>query len=193
MRNPFLITGPAVISFSGGRTSGMMLYKILKAHGGKLPPDVLVCFCNTGKERPETLDFVEECSQRWSVPIVWLEYRCDIQSGPTFAVVDSATADRSGRVFESAIQGRGRASGFLPNPLARYCTIEMKILTLIRYLESLGWETWSNVIGFRSDEPRRVAKARAGANRDDRETPLFPLYLAGVTRVDVMALGTTVI
>lgn len=187
VRDPFQITGPAVVSFSGGRTSGMVLYKILEAHGGKLPPDVLVCFCNTGKERPETLDFVEECSQRWSVPIVWLEYRCDAQSGPTFAVVNHATADRSGRVFEAAIKGRGRTSGFLPNPLARYCTIEMKILTLIRYLESLGWETWSSAIGFRADEPRRVAKARGGNNRDEREMPVFPLHQAGVTRADVMS------
>ena len=32
--NPYLIEGPAVISFSGGRTSGYMLKHILDAHGG---------------------------------------------------------------------------------------------------------------------------------------------------------------
>jgi len=46
----FLITGPAVISFSGGRTSAYMLWRILQAHGGILPDDVVVCFANTGRE-----------------------------------------------------------------------------------------------------------------------------------------------
>ncbi len=72
--NPYQIEGPAIISFSGGRTSGMMLRKILDAHGGTLPPDVRVLFANTGKEMLETLDFVRECSDRW-------EWHCLRQSG----------------------------------------------------------------------------------------------------------------
>lgn len=40
MSDPFLIEGPAAISFSGGRTSALMLRRILDAHGGTLPPDV---------------------------------------------------------------------------------------------------------------------------------------------------------
>lgn len=75
--NPYRLDPPAVVSFSGGRTSGYMLWHILESFGGKLPEDVRVVFCNTGKERPETLDFVERCGQRWGVPIVWLEYRYD--------------------------------------------------------------------------------------------------------------------
>ncbi len=59
--NPYLITGPALISFSGGRTSAYMLWQILAAHGGQLPDDVHICFANTGKEREETLRFVHEC------------------------------------------------------------------------------------------------------------------------------------
>lgn len=55
-----------------------------------------VVFCNTGKERPETLDFVERCSQRWGVPVTWLEYRHTKGVGPTFAVVDYGTASRDG-------------------------------------------------------------------------------------------------
>lgn len=48
MSDPFKITGPAVVSFSGGRTSGYMLYRIIAAHGGTLPDDVKVCFQNSG-------------------------------------------------------------------------------------------------------------------------------------------------
>ena len=46
--NPYKIEGPALISFSGGRTSGFMLYHILQAHGGTLPEDYFVVFANTG-------------------------------------------------------------------------------------------------------------------------------------------------
>ena len=61
--NPYLIDEPAVISFSGGRTSAYMLYKVLEAHGGRLPDHVVVAFSNTGKEMPQTLDFVDRCSK----------------------------------------------------------------------------------------------------------------------------------
>lgn len=67
--NPYLIEGPALISFSGGRTSAYMLFKILEAHGGVLPPDVHVVFANTGREREETLRFVHQCASRWNVRI----------------------------------------------------------------------------------------------------------------------------
>src|SRR5690606_21274192 len=69
--NPYLITGPAIISFSGGRTSRYMLKHIIDAHGGTLPDDVVVCFANTGKEMPETLDFVLRTEQEYGCPIVW--------------------------------------------------------------------------------------------------------------------------
>lgn len=74
-RDPFLLTassGPTLISFSGGRTSGYMLYRILHSNGG-LPDDTHVVFSNTGKEREETLVFVRECSEKWGVPIHWVE------------------------------------------------------------------------------------------------------------------------
>ena len=44
MSNPYKIDGPTCISFSGGRTSGYMLYKVIEAGGGncqKMPLFVL--------------------------------------------------------------------------------------------------------------------------------------------------------
>lgn len=40
MTNAFAITGPAVLNVSGGRTSALMLRRVLDAHGGTLPRDV---------------------------------------------------------------------------------------------------------------------------------------------------------
>jgi 3'-phosphoadenosine 5'-phosphosulfate sulfotransferase (PAPS reductase)/FAD synthetase len=187
--NPYLLDTPAVISFSGGRTSGYMLWHVLQAFGGTLPDGVKVVFCNTGKERPETLDFVERCSQRWGVPVVWLEYRCERggkRAKHTFAVVDYAAASRNGEPFVAAVAARSGDSGYLPNVVSRYCTIDLKVKTAIRYLVSIGWDRWTNAVGFRADEPQRVAKL-SGSNRIPREDTVCPLFKAGVASRDVLA------
>ena len=58
--NYLLPEGNVQIAFSGGRTSGYMLYKILEANNG-LPDRAKVIFTNTGREMPETYDFIQEC------------------------------------------------------------------------------------------------------------------------------------
>ncbi len=50
-----------------------MLRKVLDAYDGCLPENIKVCFANTGKEMPETLDFVRDCAKKWNIDIVWLE------------------------------------------------------------------------------------------------------------------------
>lgn len=191
MRDPFKIEVPSVVSFSGGRTSGYMLWRILQAHGGALPADVKVVFCNTGKERPETLDFVERCACEWNVPVVWLEYRCGAEGEHAFTAVDYATASRNGEPFEHVLrhhkqyrQERGNPA-VLPNVVQRFCTSEMKIRTTGRYIETLGWDRgWGDAVGLRADEPRRVAKARASSNKWE---VLLPLADAGVAETNVLA------
>ena len=48
MNDPFRIEGPAIINVSGGRTSALMLRRVLDAHGGALPDGVVAAFANTG-------------------------------------------------------------------------------------------------------------------------------------------------
>lgn len=168
MSDPFLIEGPAVISFSGGRTSGYMLWRILLAHGGKLPEDVRAIFANTGKEHPATLDFVHECSERWGVPITWVEY--------LRGVVTYDTASSNGEPYEELIL----AKKFLPNPVMRFCTSFLKVKPIEDYCKSIGWESWVTVMGIRADEPRRVSKARAQGDK------VLPLADARITRDDVL-------
>ena len=63
-RLPFILPdGNVQIAFSGGRTSGYMLHQILEANGG-LTDRVEVTFQNTGREMPQTLDFVAEVGRR---------------------------------------------------------------------------------------------------------------------------------
>ena len=131
--NPYLIKEPTIISFSGGRTSGYMLWKVLQAHGGKLPAEAKVCFANTGKEDELTLKFVNDCATNWNVDIIWLEFRDNEQK---FEVVTYENASRNGEPFEALIRKRK----FLPNPTARFCTVELKVRTIHRYLKSIGIE-----------------------------------------------------
>jgi 3'-phosphoadenosine 5'-phosphosulfate sulfotransferase (PAPS reductase)/FAD synthetase len=169
--NPFEIIEPTCISFSGGRTSAYMLYRVLEAHNMSLPDDAVVCFANTGKEDEATLKFVHDCETNWNVPIVWLEWAGD--KTPKFNVVSYETASRNGEPFENCIRHYKK----LPNPAQRWCTGQLKIRTMHRYLRSLGWdhhETDNNdFVGIRADEPRRAAKMPKHK---------VPLFTAGVTK-----------
>ena len=63
-----------LLHVSGGRTTGLLLRRVLDAYGGRLPPNVRAIFANTGKEHEMTLLFVHEMERRWQVPIAWVEY-----------------------------------------------------------------------------------------------------------------------
>ena len=177
MFNPYVIEGPAVISFSGGRTSGYMLRRVLDEG---LRPDVHVIFANTGKERIETLEFIRDVEEHWAVPIRWIERAV------------------GGVVVEAGFLGGSRDSGvpfadlitkrkMLPNPAMRFCTQELKIRPMRDWMMAQGYTHWTNVVGIRADEPRRVAKMRAQDEaRSERWDIALPLADAGVTVSDVM-------
>jgi 3'-phosphoadenosine 5'-phosphosulfate sulfotransferase (PAPS reductase)/FAD synthetase len=158
MSNPFLIDGPAAISFSGGRTSAYMLWRILDVG---LQPDVHIVFADTGKEREETYAFIREIEKRWVVNIVWTH--------------------RPG-YFTQLITDKK----FLPNPVMRFCTSELKIEPMRAFMLAQGYETWTNVVGFRRDEQGRVSRTRLRENESTEPwLSQFPLYEAGVTERDV--------
>lgn len=181
MSDPFRIAGPASISFSGGRTSAYMLWRVIQAHGGALPDDVVATFANTGKEREETLRFVHECGSRWGVHIHWVEYR---RGKPGFEEVGFNSASREGEPFAALIDGKGA----LPNWQARWCTGYLKVGAMSAFLKAKGWTPgeYAEVIGLRADELPRVAKM-LGRNKTDGRRCLAPLWEGGVTKADVMA------
>jgi len=111
--NPYLITEPALISFSCGAVRRICSDTSSTLSVGRLPADVIPCFANTGKEDPKTLDFVHQSSQRWSIPIVRLEFEPTGEKQHRLRVVDHATAARVGQPFEAVIRERQ----YLPNPV----------------------------------------------------------------------------
>lgn len=175
--DPFkLPEGNVLISFSGGRTSAYMLHKIVERNG-QLPERVKVVFANTGREFPETLDFVDLVGQELGIKIIWVEYdrvqKPDVIASDkkvvSYRMVERQTASENGEPFLRAIEAKG--GKFLPNMFARYCTQEMKFLTIKRMLvKEFGWKAWTAAIGVRNDEQRR-----ARPSRDNRQDAWFPL------------------
>lgn len=171
MKNPYAVEPPFCISFSGGRTSGMLLGKVLEAHGGKMPAGGHVVFANTGREHERTLEFVRDCAAGFGVEIAWVER--DRESDAGMRVVTFDTASRDGQPFEQLI----RSKQALPNFMRRFCTEDLKVRAIAKYLNSIGVEEGTMLVGLRADEPRRVARVQG----DEREGFLYdcPISRAG--------------
>jgi 3'-phosphoadenosine 5'-phosphosulfate sulfotransferase (PAPS reductase)/FAD synthetase len=178
MADPFKITEPTCISFSGGRTSAYMLWRVLQAHQMSLPDEAIVCFANTGKEDEATLRFVQDCSDQWNVEIHWVEFQ---DADPGYKIVNFETAGREGEAFESLLVKKQ----YLPSPVMRFCTVELKIRPMAKYLFDIGFtksksegETFA-MVGIRADEQRRAAKIP--------DKSRLPLVKANVTKQEVSA------
>lgn len=178
MLNPYHITGPATVSVSGGRSSGYMLWHILNAHDGKLPDNVIPVFANTGKEMPQTLDFLHDMERHWGVKVLWVEG--SFSAKPYKAItkeVNYETASRDGRPFRELIE----AKRYLPNRMARICTVEMKIKRIDDAATMCGLTgRRTEVLGMRADEPRRLRNPCGFEH-----TRKYPMAAAGVTRQTV--------
>ena len=149
--------------------------------GGGWPDAWRVVFANTGREFPQTLDFVREIGTRWNIPITWVEFergtRPDGRNAYLLKVVNHNSASRDGEPFEKLIACKRH----LPNIVMRFCTQELKIRPAAKVCRDVfGWEAWTNAIGIRADEMRRVKPSR-----DKRWRNFHPLVDLGVTVEDV--------
>ena len=107
---------PIIVSFSGGRTS---FYLLLEEIIAKYPArKIYVVFANTGEERPETLEFINEATLRYGIAVIYLEAVVSPKKGiaTTYRLVDYATAYRPEYSWNPDY---GRNYGF-DNPL--YCS-----------------------------------------------------------------------
>jgi hypothetical protein len=151
-----------VISFSGGRTSAYMMWWLLNEWEDRGNWDIVVVFANTGKEVENTLFFVDECSQEWGVPIVWVEAKCIDENGIPYSdkgwsvrhkIVAYETASRNGEPFEEMISILG-----IPSTNAPFCSPQLKREPIKDYIKSIGWEDYYIAIGVRFDEESRINK-----------------------------------
>ncbi|MFG6660075.1 phosphoadenosine phosphosulfate reductase family protein [Sulfitobacter sp. 915] len=172
--SPYLLPeGNVHIAFSGGRTSAYMLHQIAETNGG-IPDCVRVVFANTGREMNGTLDFVQEVSDRWAIPITWVKYS---PVKPWYEVVSHNIAARDGEPFKAMILHKR----FVPNGRKRICTEQLKVRAAKRMLVSQGWKSWVKALGIRADEPHRHDMPD-----QPREALWMPLVSANVRRDEVL-------
>lgn len=144
-----------LITFSGGRTSAFMAVMCKEYYKND---NLLFVFANTGKEREETLKFINECNVRFGLGIVWIEADIAPQKGQgtSYKVVDYHTASRKGFPFEKAIKKYG-----LPSKLYRHCTRELKEVPIHKYAKHyFNGEPYITALGIRADEAKRINKNR---------------------------------
>lgn len=143
---------PILISFSGGRTSAFMAKFILE-HEKYRECEKLFVFANTGKEREETLRFVDRCDKEFNLNLIWIE--ADIPpnkgEGTNYRIVDFNTASRNGEPFEALNKKFG-----LPSKLFRHCTRDLKEVPIRKYARSVFGKEYITAIGIRADEKHRI-------------------------------------
>lgn len=139
-------------------------------------PDTLFMFQNTGREKPETYDFLNKLDKEYNLNLIWLEYFCPDAAQPaTFKIVNYETANRSGLPFEQLIEKRKA----IPNKYKRFCTAELKVKTARRYIRAQGFLRWNYAIGYRADEPKRKVRS------DTMQTAVTPLRDRNIMTADV--------
>lgn len=147
-----------LISFSGGRTSAYMLYKMLS--NKKEDEEYIVIFANTGKEHEGTLQFVKDCEDNFKCDVIWLEARHKKTTGETYSkkgwavsynIVNFETASRNGEPFEEMLSVLG-----IPCSSAPFCSDQLKRLPIEAYLKDIGWKDYYKAIGIRCDEIDRM-------------------------------------
>ena len=155
---------------SGGRTSAYMTKRLLDECSNDY--EMLICFANTGQENNETLDFVNECDNRFGFNTVWIEAVVnDGRVACTHKVVNYESASRKGEPFESVVAKYG-----LPNNGYPHCTRELKENPIHSYVKSIGWKKgeYYTALGIRADEPRRIKRNKTVQNKLYPLVDLFP-------------------
>ncbi len=140
---------PHVVKFSGGRSSGMLLFTLLEGGFLKQERGDVVVFNNTSAEHPATYDFAAKCKtlteKKYGIPFLWTEFQTyeDALNGnwnrfPSYRIVSPTpySADNPdgyhyrGEVFEELLSWKR----FLPNQFDRICTAQMKLFATKEFL-----------------------------------------------------------
>jgi hypothetical protein len=164
-----------LVTVSGGRSSAMMAYHIHTNEKYKDFNKVYV-FCNTGMERPETIDFLKKIESEWSIDLNLIEgvYSSELGVGVGYKIVSWDTLDMNANPFSESIMhvNKGSFNG-LPNQEAPYCSDRMKVQPSKKFADDIfGKKNYLKAIGFRKEDmPKRISWAEI---KEDEER-VFPL------------------
>jgi len=149
-----------IVLISGGRSSAMMARHIQTSEKYK-DFEKLYVFCNTGQERPQTIDFLKDIVKYWNIPLNIIEgvYSDETGVGVKSKLVDFETLDMTGRVFSEAIGqlNKHKWTG-VPNTATPYCSDYLKTLVSHDFARKIfGTTKYIKAIGYRKEDmPKRV-------------------------------------
>lgn len=141
-------TLPHVVKFSGGQSSGLLLFTLLENGILKQERGDVVVFNNTSCEHPETYKFVAECKKRVEtagIPFFLVQFQTyeDAREGewqriPSYRLVNERPFSENnpdgfrwrGEVFEEMLSSKA----YLPNQFRRVCTKSLKLETTRQFL-----------------------------------------------------------
>ena len=141
---------PHIVKFSGGRSSGALLFSMLKQGLLRADRGDVIVFNNTSAEHKKTYEFVMECKNRceeeYNIPFFILEFQTyeDKVNGmydrvASYKLVNCKPYSKNnpngyhtkGEVFEEVISWQG----YLPSLMrGRTCTKKMKMDTTVNFL-----------------------------------------------------------
>ena len=133
---------PHVVKFSGGRSSGMLLFTLLENGFLKRERGDVVVFNNTSCEHPETYRFSAECKRRveadYGIPFFFIQFQTyeDARQGEwrrlsSYRLVNEKPYSETnpdgfrwrGEVFEELLSHKA----YLPSQFRRVCTSSLKL------------------------------------------------------------------
>jgi hypothetical protein len=143
-----------LITVSGGRTSAFMAIYLKELYNKE---NLLFLYANTGKERPETIEFLNRLDTHFNLGIVWLEAKVNPTKGKgtTYKIVDYDTCSKNGEPFTDVIDKYG-----LPSKLFRHCTRELKEQPIHKYAKEIFGKDYLTAMGIRADEKHRLAQKK---------------------------------
>jgi len=94
-----------MITVSGGRSSAIMARHIQTNEKYSEYNKVFV-FCNTGMERPETINFLKNIEKYWKIPLIKIEgvYSNNLGTGIKYKKVEWDNLDMNGTTFSKMIE-----------------------------------------------------------------------------------------
>ena len=147
-----------VLGLSGGKDSSA-----LAVYMRDRVPDMEYFFSDTGKELPETYEYLDKLEAFLGKPIVRLNMDADRDSNRDF--------DHWLDVYK----------GLLPSSQVRWCTVNLKIRPFEEYI---GEDRAYHYIAIRADEDRVGYKPPKISSLSNIE-PRYPFKEDGITKVDV--------
>lgn len=176
------------ILVSGGRSSIRMARHI---QTNPLYKDFnkLYIFCNTGQERPETIQFLKDMVEHWKIPLRLVEgvYSDAPGVGVKHKEVTFETLNMDGRVYSECIAHLNKLKWTgVPNQGVPYCSEYLKTRvshSLCR--EVFGHVNYIKAIGYRKEDmPKRITFAELKADKK-RIAPLLTDFMNPVDLEDL--------